>query len=219
MESQPQRTVNILEIISVKNQDAQYIGNIFSIQILRQDIMDFPSKTTAAGVFRQICAVCILTISAGCASLMPAAVNVGDSAADLVAKRGEPTHRYKEGSEEIYEYMQGPWGQRTYMARIDSAGRVKSFEQVLTNEKFASIEVGKATKDTVLRTIGAPSDTSYLSLRDLEVWSYPYKESNVWNSLMHVHFDRAGVVRQMMNGPDPRFDPDKRFLFGGFGFR
>lgn len=167
---------------------------------------------------KRTCAVVVMTTIAGCASLMPEAVNIGDSTADLVAKRGHPTHRYKDGDNEIHEYMQGPWGQRTYMARIDSTGRVKSFEQVLTNEKFASIEVGKATKDTVLRTIGAPSDTSYLSLRDLEVWSYPYKESDVWNSLMHVHFDRAGVVRQMMNGPDPRFDPDKRFLFG-FGFR
>lgn len=180
--------------------------------------MHFPRQTISTGALHRICTVCILTILTGCASLVPAPVNVGDSSADLVAKRGQPTNRYRDGNEEIYEYMQGPWGQRTYMARIDSAGRVKSFEQVLTNEKFASIEVDKATKDTVLRTIGAPSDTSYLSLRDLEVWSYPYKESNVWNSLMHVHFDRAGVVRQMMNGPDPRFDPDKRFLFG-FGLR
>lgn len=181
--------------------------------------MHFPSETVTVNMFKRICAVCTLAILTGCASLMPPAVNVGDSEADLVAKRGRPTNQYTEGNERIYEYMQGPWGQRTYMARIDSTGRVKSFEQVLTNEKFASIEVGKATKDTVLRTIGAPSETSYLSLRDLEVWSYPYKESNVWNSLMHVHFDRAGVVRQMMNGPDPRFDPDERFLFGGFGLR
>lgn len=180
--------------------------------------MYFPNKTLKFSSLRQLCVAAILSTLVGCASILPAPVNVGDSKADLLAKRGEPTHRYTDGNEEIYEYMQGPWGQRTYMARIDASGRVKSFEQVLTNQKFASIEVGKATKDTVLRTIGAPSDTSYLSLRDLEVWSYPYKESDVWNSLMHVHFDRSGVVRQMMNGPDPRFDPDKRFPFG-FGLR
>jgi hypothetical protein len=31
---------------------------------------------------------------------------------------------------------------------------------------------------------------------------------------MHVHFDRNGVVQKMLNGPDPRFDPDLRFPFG-----
>jgi hypothetical protein len=24
--------------------------------------------------------------------------------------------------------------------------------------------------------------------------------------MMHVHFDQQGVVRQMLNGPDPRYD-------------
>ena len=38
---------------------------------------------------------------------------------------------------------------------------------------------------------------------DYEVWSYRYKEAGVWNSLMSVHFDQQGVVRQMLNGPDP----------------
>lgn len=157
----------------------------------------------------------LLQLSA-CATLFPPAVRVGDSEAELIQKRGQPTNRYKTGNAELLEYMTGPWGQRTWMARLEG-GRVVSFEQVLTVEKFATIKVGEANKDTVLRTVGAPSDTSYLSLRDLEVWSYPYKENEVWNSLMHVHFDRSGVVRQMLNGPDPRFDPDKRFGFGGLG--
>lgn len=155
----------------------------------------------------------LITIG-GCAALMPAAVNVGDSEAEVVAKRGQPTHRYQDGNVQLLEYALGPWGQKTYMARLDSSGKVTSFEQVLTTQKFASIKVNEATKDVVLRTIGGPSETSYLSLRDLEVWSYPYKEAGVWNSIMHVHFDRNGVVRQMLNGPDPRFDPDMRFPFG-----
>jgi len=100
------------------------------------------------------------------------------------------------------------------MARIDQNGKVVAFEQVLTTQKFASIKVDEATKADVLRTIGAPTETSYLSLTDLEVWSYSYKESNAWNSMMHVHFDRNGIVRKMLNGPDLRFDPDKRFPFG-----
>lgn len=156
----------------------------------------------------------LMAIMAGCSLLVQAPVNVGDSEAEVVAKRGQPTGRYQDGNDRMLEYSLGPWGQKTYMARIDQDGKVISFEQVLTTQKFATIKVGETKKNDVLRLIGAPSETSYLSLRDLEVWSYPYKESNVWNSIMHVHFDKEGVVRQMLNGPDLRFDPDIRFPFG-----
>jgi len=150
----------------------------------------------------------------GCAVFMPPALTVGESEAEVIVKLGQPTHRYQDGNTRLLEYATGPWGQRTYMARFGPDGRLASYEQVLTVEKFATIKPGQATKKDVLNTIGAPSDTSYLSLTDLEVWSYPYKESGVWNSLMHVHFDRSGTVQKMMNGPDPRFDPDRRFPFG-----
>lgn len=154
-----------------------------------------------------------LSLSA-CTTLFPAPVNVGDSEADVITKRGQPKQRYEDGKDRLLEYPLGPWGQKTYMARLGPDGRVISFEQVLTVQKFATIKVGEATKDGVLKTVGGPSETSYLPLRDLEVWSYPYKESDVWNSLMHIHFDKSGVVRQMLNGPDMRFDPDLKFPFG-----
>jgi len=155
-----------------------------------------------------------LMLLGACSALIPAPVTMGEPESEVVASRGQPTHRYQDGQDHLLEYALGPWGQKTYMARIGPNGKVKSFEQVLTTQKFASIEIGKATKADVLRTIGAPSETSYLSLTDLEVWSYPYKESDVWNSMMHVHFDNSGIVRKMLNGPDPRYDPDNRFPFG-----
>lgn len=164
----------------------------------------------------KLCTAGIFPMLTGCAILMPAPVNVGDTEAQVIAKRGEPTNRYRDGNNQLLEYATGPWGQRTYMARLDAQGRVLSFEQVLTTQKFSAVKVGETTKDDILRKFGRPAESSYLPLRDLEVWSYPYKESEVWNSLMHVHFDRAGVVRQMMNGPDPRFDPDVRVPFGMF---
>lgn len=156
----------------------------------------------------------LVTALGACSALFPAPVNIGDSEAQLLAKRGQPTHHYQDGKDQLWEYALGPWGQATYMARIDSNGKIISFEQVLTSQKFASIKIGEATKDDVLRTVGAPSETSYLSLSELEVWTYPYKENGVWNSLMHVHFDKSGLVRKMLNGPDPRFDSDDRFPFG-----
>ena len=141
---------------------------------------------------------------ASCAVLIPAPLPVGASEQEVIARLGQPTHRYADGDQRLLEYMTGPFGQTTYMARLDANGRLISYEQVLTVQQFAKIEVDHANKGDVLRLIGAPSDTSYLRLTKLEVWSYPYREQSVWDSMMHVHFDDAGIVRMLQNGPDPR---------------
>src|SRR5215212_2545324 len=117
---------------------------------------------------------------AGCAGVQ---LNPGEAEPDVLAKLGPPTHRYQDGTDTLLEYMHGPWGQTTYMARIGPDKKLIAYDQVLTVQKFAQIQLGRATKGDVLKTIGAPSGTSYLPLPQLEVWTYPYKESNVWNSL------------------------------------
>jgi hypothetical protein len=152
---------------------------------------------------------------AGCAALAPPSLSVGEPETEVLAKLGRPTALIPDGNEHLLEYSRNPWGQEIYMARIGSDGRLVSYEQVLTTEKFATIKPGVATKTEVLRTIGHPSETSYLPRQQLEVWTYPYKEHGVWNSLMHVHFDRSGVVQRMENGMDMRFERDGRFGFFG----
>ena len=148
---------------------------------------------------------------AGCAALTRTAPVIGDTVADVQAKMGAPTAVYQAGQQRVLEYASGPMGQYTWMATVGTDGRLVSFEQVLTGEKFATLKVGKSRKEDVLRTIGRPAETSYLSLPQLEVWSYRYKESGVWNSMMHVHFDRHGVLAMMQNGPDPMYE-ERRFF-------
>lgn len=150
----------------------------------------------------------IASLSA-CATRTPPAV--GDPLATVSAKFGRPTAVYPDPPGQVLEYATGPFGQYTWMARMGPDGRLAAFGQVLTAETFATLRPGAATKEDVLRTIGRPAEKSYLALPDLEVWSYRYKESGVWNSMMHVHFDRAGVVRMMQNGPDPLYE-EKRFF-------
>ena len=146
----------------------------------------------------------------GCAGLIRQAPTVGDSAEMVQQKMGTPTAIYGAGNDRIFEYATGPMGQQTYMAHIGADGRMTSYAQVLTSEKFATIKIDAATKEDVLRAVGRPAEMSRVALRNYEVWSYRYKEAGVWNSLMHVHFDQQGVVRQMMNGPDPMYDPKER---------
>jgi hypothetical protein len=154
----------------------------------------------------RIATLCAALALSGCALFREPPV-LGEPAAAVTAKLGQPTGVYPlpDGGQEL-EYATAPFGQFTWMARIGPDGRLASYEQVLTGEKFATIKVDQATKADVLRIIGRPAEQSRVRLHNYEVWSYRYKEAGVWNSLMHVHFDEQGIVRQMMNGPDPMFE-------------
>ncbi len=157
----------------------------------------------------------MLVMLSACAVFAPVTLAPGETEAEVIAKLGRPTARIPDNNGFLLEYTRNPWGQATDMARFGNDGRLISYEQVLTAEKFAAIKPGISTKQDVLRTIGHPSETAYLSRQELEVWSYPYKEHGLWNSIMHVHFDKTGLVNRMENGQDLRFDRDGKFGFFG----
>ena len=127
----------------------------------------------------------------------------GEPLAAVTAKLGQPTASYPDGADTLLEYAAGPFGQYAWMARIGADGRLRSYEQVLTTEKFATVKIGKDTKQTILRTFGRPADVVHYWSVDGDVWLYRYKEQDVWNSEMSVQFDRNDVVQAMVNGPDP----------------
>ena len=156
-------------------------------------------------------AMSTLLLLGGCAGFGAPPPLVGDPVDVVLQKLGQPSGSYAAGPEQVLEYATGPMGQSTWMAHIGADGRLTLYEQVLTSEKFATIKVDMATHADVLRALGRPAEKSYLPLRDFEVWSYRYKESGVWNSMMHVHFDRSGVVRMMQNGPDRMYE-ERRFF-------
>ena len=156
-------------------------------------------------LFRVAAMALLLADLNACASWGSIPLPAGLSEAEVIARLGRPTHVYRDGASRLLEYMHGPMGQTTDMARIGPEGRLVSYEQVLTMQKFGTLKIGEANKDMVLRTIGAPSDTRYYSLPRLEAWSYSFKENGIWDSQMTVYFDRAGIVRDLQNGPDPKY--------------
>jgi hypothetical protein len=99
----------------------------------------------------------------GCAAMNRTPPAVGDPLATVTAKFGPPTAVYPGPDGQVLEYATGPFGQYTYMARMGPDGRLASFEQVLTSEKFGTLKIGAATKDEVLRTLGRPAERSYLA--------------------------------------------------------
>lgn len=156
-------------------------------------------KTCLTRIFSSIF---LLALLAGCAGYGVAPLPVGTSESAVLARLGHPTARYREGNDTILAYVHGPWGQQTHMARLDGNGNLISYEQVLTSQQFSTVVTGQATKESILHRFSIPAETSYLSLSGLEVWTYRYKENGVWDSMMHVHFDKNGIVRKMLNGPD-----------------
>ncbi len=155
------------------------------------------------GLLRILAALVVSASLNSCATWWPAPPRPGQTEAEVIARLGQPTHVYQDGASRLLEYMHGRMGQTTDMARIGPDGRLVSYEQVLTLQMFGTIKIGEADKDKVLRTIGAPSETRFYSASQLEAWSYPFKESGVWDSFMSVYFDKAGVVRRLENGADP----------------
>jgi hypothetical protein len=126
------------------------------------------------------------------------------------ARLGRPTGSYPNGADTMLEYAYGPWGQYTWMARIGPDGKLISYEQVLSSAKFATVKTGKDDKESILRTFGRPTQVVHYASVDGDVWLYRYKEQDVWNSMMSVQFDRAGVVQAMVNGPDEERENRRR---------
>jgi len=132
---------------------------------------------------------------------------LGSPLAAVTEALGQPAASYPEADGgQVLEYRGQPMGQFQHMARMSADGRLVSYVQVLTSENFANVKIDRWTKDDILRNFGRPAETSRVGYKDYEVWSYRYKEAGVWNSMMHVHFDQQGIVRQMLNGPDPMYD-------------
>ena len=156
---------------------------------------------------RLACSLLPAAILSACAGLGGPAFAPGATEADVVARLGRPTHVYPEGDNRFLEYMHGPMGQTTDMAKIGPDGLLQSFEQVLTMEKFARIVPDQTRQEQVLRTVGAPSEIRFYRNVGMNGWNYPFKESNTWDSMMTIYVDASGLVRRMENGPDPRRMP------------
>ncbi|MCZ4065055.1 hypothetical protein NB636_00185 [Oxalobacter aliiformigenes] len=162
---------------------------------------------------------CILASSfmlTGCASMFGPPLTPGMPVQQVIARNGPPAIEYPDGDTKVLEWPVSEWSQYAYMARIGPDGKLISYENVRTREKFATIKVNQFNKNDVLRTIGHPTETEYFPLKKQEAWSYRYKEEGIWNSMMHIYFDSSGIVRGMENGQDPLYLRDNGF-FGGPG--
>lgn len=142
--------------------------------------------------------VCLLS---GCAMFQTPQPGISES--ELIVMRGQPDRVYQEGDHRRLEWSASQMGQYAYMAEIDADGRMISFEQVLTDERFASLRPSKSTMADVIRTVGRVHEMNRRTFDDGETWSYRYKEHGVWDAMVTIYFDRNGVVEAVGNHMDP----------------
>src|SRR5690606_14484041 len=96
-------------------------------------------------LLRFLATTALLAAVGGCASWQPATLQIGETEQQVVAQLGTPTARIPDNAGYLLEYNRNPWGQATHLARFGPDGRLVSYEQVLTVEKFAQIQVNVAT--------------------------------------------------------------------------
>jgi hypothetical protein len=159
----------------------------------------------------RLAAAFLLLALSGCSSFRQ--IPSGTPLADVTNRLGKPTAVYADpdGSQWL-EYRGQPMGQFQHMAHVGADGRLISYEQVLTTENFARVKVNDWTRDQVERNFGQPAEKSHDRATGYEVWSYRYKQDNVWNSFLNVYFNTRGIVLRVDNSADPLLDDRFRGL-------
>jgi SmpA / OmlA family len=142
-----------------------------------------------------------VVLLAGCA--VPQWTQPGTPRAEIIARLGPPTATYALPEGERLQYSQQPAGTQVHNFDLDASGRLRSIDQALEPEKFTRIVVDRWTARDVEYLLGRPGLVERVARFDGEVWTYRYHEFSGFRRL-HVHLDRAGVVRQWLTTDEPR---------------
>jgi hypothetical protein len=167
-----------------------------------------PTRASSARnpVARVSSAIGVALLSA-CAGYGPGDLRSGQSEAELRARMGEPTGRYAlaDGGAKV-EFARGPMGKHTYMVDVDAAGRVRGWEQVLTQARFEALPMAALQAD-VRQQLGRPSETRVGWRGVGEVWSYRYESLFCrWFQVWLVE----GRVREAAFAEDPTCAEQRR---------
>lgn len=148
---------------------------------------------------------------AGCTNM--AQTPPGTALSVIQSEYGAPNYRCTtETGQERVIWSQQPFGQYAWGANITPDGRAESVELVLSDAYIQRLAQGTWTPEQVRCAFGPPAKIELVGMPSVRetVWSYRYKESGVWNSLMYIYFGTDGKkVTRFHPGPDPLFDRDR----------
>jgi len=150
--------------------------------------------------------IALAALLAACANFP--GISTGRPEAQVRAQVGAPATVWKnaDGSE-TWEYPLGPFGQQTYMITINPDHTVGNVSQVLSDEFLLKVQTGMS-RDEVRRLLGKPAEIDRYERLHEEVWSWRFKDQDVWHKLFNAHFDSdTGTVRRVSRTDEPLFNP------------
>ena len=175
--------------------------------ISRSDV----SEGTTTVPMRASSVLSVALLVAACAGYGPGNLAPGQTEADVRARMGEPTDRttLPNGGSRL-EFARGPMGAHTYLIALDSAGRVQSVNQLLSEANFAAVRRGES-KAEVRDRLGRPAEqrTGWRGVGEVWSYRYDYRFECRWFQVWLVD-DR---VREGSYAVDPNCD-EKRTLRG-----
>lgn len=137
--------------------------------------------------------------AAGCAT--GSGLAPGASREQVLASMGRPTAVVAlPGGGERLQYSLQPAGQDAWMADLDASGRLVSLRQVLNEDDFKRIEVGKWTRQDVEREFGRPARVDRVSSWDGPILNYRWRQGAGMDYFYWVYLDPQGVVRRAHPG-------------------
>jgi len=148
--------------------------------------------------------VVVVVLLAGC-SLMPERVPLGATRAEIESRLGQPTGVFALADGTRLQYSRQPAGQQVYNLDLSPDGRLRQTEQVMDAGWLQRIEVDRWTRETALINLGRPALVERVASWDGDIWTYRFDEANGARQV-HLHLDRAGVVRRVMFTDEPRLD-------------
>jgi hypothetical protein len=134
----------------------------------------------------------------------PQSLQPGTPEVDVRAALGRPTAGVAlPGGGSRLQYSGQPFNQSVWNADFDGSGRLLRVDQMMSDESFARIASGKATRDEVLRDFGPPAEVYQFKLKNESAWMYRYFTHGGFKAAMFVYFDPAGIVKRTETGMDP----------------
>jgi hypothetical protein len=140
----------------------------------------------------------------GC-SLMPERVPLGATRGEIESRLGQPTGVYALADGTRLQYSRQPAGQQVYNLDVGTDGRLRQVQQVMDAGWLQRIEVDRRTQEDALQSLGRPALIERVASWDGDIWTYRFEEANSARQV-HLHLDRAGVVRRVMFTDEPRLD-------------
>ena len=149
---------------------------------------------------------------AGCAATMNAwNVAPGTSRDQVIAQAGPPTRVVPlPGGGQRLQYSMQPAGHYAFMIDLDASGKVVSSRQVMKPAEFHRIEVGKWTRDDVLREFGPPAEVGGVASWRGSVMTYRWMEGTNDRMFYWVYLDPQGVVQRAHPGMEFQNFPNER---------